>query len=67
MAGCGAALLGNLADRTSIQFVYQVCAYLPALGLLTAFLPNIDGPRADRRALTEFPEPLTSVRGSESA
>jgi MFS transporter, FSR family, fosmidomycin resistance protein len=53
MAGIGAALLGNLADHTSIEFVYQVCAYLPALGLLTAFLPNIDGPRSGKRLKAE--------------
>lgn len=42
MGGAGAAVLGYLADRTSIEFVYQVCAWLPALGLLTVFLPNIE-------------------------
>jgi FSR family fosmidomycin resistance protein-like MFS transporter len=42
MGGIGAAVLGKLADRTSITFVYQVCAFLPAIGLLTAFLPNIE-------------------------
>lgn len=41
MGGLGAAVLGWLADRTSITFVYNVCAYLPAIGLLTAFLPNL--------------------------
>ena len=41
MGGLGSALLGALADRTSIYFVYQVCAYLPLIGLLTGFLPNI--------------------------
>ncbi len=40
VAGIGAALLGRLADATSITFVYQLCAYLPAIGLLTAFLPS---------------------------
>jgi FSR family fosmidomycin resistance protein-like MFS transporter len=40
MAGVGAAVLGELADRTSIDTVYHVCAFLPALGILTAFLPN---------------------------
>jgi FSR family fosmidomycin resistance protein-like MFS transporter len=40
MAGLGAAVLGTLADHTSIDFVYQVCAFLPALGLFTAFLPD---------------------------
>ncbi len=45
MAGLGAALFGRLADMTSITFVYQICAYLPAIGLLTAFLPNIETSR----------------------
>ena len=40
--GIGAALLGQLADSTSIEFVYKVCSFLPAIGLLTAFLPNIE-------------------------
>jgi FSR family fosmidomycin resistance protein-like MFS transporter len=40
MGGLGAAVLGELADRTSIEFVYQVCAFLPLIGLLTAFLPD---------------------------
>ena len=40
--GIGAALLGQLADATSIDFVYKVCSFLPAIGLLTAFLPNIE-------------------------
>jgi FSR family fosmidomycin resistance protein-like MFS transporter len=38
--GLGAALLGYLADATSIRLVYQLCAFLPALGLLAAFLPK---------------------------
>jgi len=46
MGGVGAALLGELADRTSLGFVYQVCAFLPAIGLLAAFLPNLDKLRA---------------------
>ncbi|AFD09422.1 MFS transporter [Solitalea canadensis] len=41
MGGIGSALLGKLADQTSIQYVYHVCAYLPLIGLLTAFLPNL--------------------------
>jgi MFS transporter, FSR family, fosmidomycin resistance protein len=40
LGGIGAALLGILADRTSIGFVYQVCAFLPAIGLLGALLPQ---------------------------
>lgn len=43
MGGLGAALLGELADRTSIEFVYRVCAWLPAIGLVAAFLPNVGG------------------------
>jgi FSR family fosmidomycin resistance protein-like MFS transporter len=42
MAGLGAAVLGELADLTSINFVYLVCSFLPAVGLLTAFLPDIE-------------------------
>jgi FSR family fosmidomycin resistance protein-like MFS transporter len=42
MGGIGAAILGRLADMTSIIFVYKVCAYLPAIGLLTGFLPDIE-------------------------
>src|SRR5271168_3731989 len=41
MGGIGAAVLGRLADATSIIFVYKVCAYLPALGLLTGLLPTL--------------------------
>lgn len=43
MAGIGAAVLGRLADVTDINFVYRVCSYLPLIGLLTAFLPDVDG------------------------
>ena len=46
MGGIGAALLGQLADATSITYVYKVCSFLPAIGLLTAFLPNIEPARA---------------------
>ncbi len=42
MAGLGAAVLGWLADLTSISFVYLVCSFLPAVGLLTAFLPDLE-------------------------
>jgi len=38
----GAALLGVLADATSIDVVYRICAFLPAIGLLTYFLPNLE-------------------------
>jgi FSR family fosmidomycin resistance protein-like MFS transporter len=42
MGGVGAAVLGELADVTNIEFVYRLCSYLPAIGILTAFLPNIE-------------------------
>jgi FSR family fosmidomycin resistance protein-like MFS transporter len=41
MAGVGAAALGSLADATSIDTVYRVCAYLPLIGLLTVLLPDL--------------------------
>jgi FSR family fosmidomycin resistance protein-like MFS transporter len=42
MGGLGAAVLGQLADHTSIQFVYKVCSFLPLIGLLTGFLPEVE-------------------------
>ena len=42
MGGLGAAALGELADLTSIETVYRICAFLPAIGLLTVFLPNVE-------------------------
>ena len=42
MGGIGAVAVGWLADLRGIQFAFQVCAILPALGLLVAFLPNLD-------------------------
>jgi len=45
MGGIGAAALGKLADMTSISFVYQVCSFLPLIGLLAMFLPNLDAYR----------------------
>ena len=41
LSGIGAAALGWLADRTSIEYVYAICSFLPALGLLAGFLPEI--------------------------
>ena len=41
MGAVGAALLGKLADLQGIEYVYKVCAFLPLLGLLTAFLPDV--------------------------
>jgi len=59
MGGLGAGVLGTLADHTSIDFVYKVCAFLPALGLFTALLPDINRPDTSRHspspAAREFP------------
>ena len=44
LGGIGAAALGLLADATSIRFVFQVCSFLPAIGLLAYFLPKIEAP-----------------------
>jgi FSR family fosmidomycin resistance protein-like MFS transporter len=41
IGGIGAAVLGRLADHSGIAFVYQLCAFLPALGLLAVFLPKM--------------------------
>lgn len=43
MGGIGSALLGALADHTSINYVFKVCSFLPLIGILTGFLPNIGG------------------------
>ncbi|HEY0273002.1 MAG TPA: MFS transporter [Chitinophaga sp.] len=42
MGGLGSAVLGKLADKTSIDFVFRVCAFLPLIGGITALLPNLD-------------------------
>jgi FSR family fosmidomycin resistance protein-like MFS transporter len=42
MGGLGSAVLGKLADQTSISYVYHLCAFLPLIGLLTGFLPDVE-------------------------
>jgi len=42
MAGIGSALLGALADRTGIEFVFRACGWLPLLGVVTALLPDVE-------------------------
>jgi len=46
VGGIGAALLGKLADERGIEYVYNVCSFLPLIGLLTAFLPDLRGRQA---------------------
>ena len=43
MGGLGSALLGKLADKTSIEYVFKVCAFLPLIGIFTGLLPDIEG------------------------
>jgi len=52
MGGLGAAALGWLADATSIAYVYEVCAYLPLLGVVAALLPDIEGRKRPPAAVT---------------
>jgi Arabinose efflux permease len=42
MGGIGSAVLGKLADATSIEYVFKVCSYLPLIGIVTGLLPNIE-------------------------
>lgn len=42
MGGIGSAVLGQLADKTSVEYVFSICAYLPLLGIITWFLPNLE-------------------------
>ena len=45
MSGVGAAVLGKVADVYGISFVYQICSFLPLIGLMTALLPNLEPKR----------------------
>ncbi len=46
MGGLGSAVLGKLADMTSVIYVFKVCAFLPLIGIITGFLPDIEGKRS---------------------
>jgi MFS transporter, FSR family, fosmidomycin resistance protein len=58
ISGIGAAALGELADRTSIFYVYRLCSYLPAIGVLAVWLPRVE-------TLTPH-RPSTSAQGAPS-
>lgn len=66
MGGLGAAVLGYLADATSIEFVYRVCAYLPAIGVLALFLPRQEraAPYVIVAGSANSPDPV--IRGSRA-
>ncbi|MEO8269916.1 MAG: MFS transporter, partial [Aureliella sp.] len=42
VSAIAAALLGELADRTSLEYVFQICAYIPMMGMIAAFLPKLE-------------------------
>ena len=52
MGGIGAAVLGHLADLTSLAFVYSVCSFLPVIGLLAIFLPQLETESRRRRVVS---------------
>ncbi|MBO1112324.1 MFS transporter [Bordetella petrii] len=56
MGGLGAAALGKLADMTSIAYVYQVCAYLPLLGIVAFLLPDIERKKPQAAGLVLSPQ-----------
>jgi FSR family fosmidomycin resistance protein-like MFS transporter len=62
LAGVGAAALGKLADATGIDFVYRVCAFLPLIGLLTVFLPDIGRPARSAPAAAPAAKPVLEAR-----
>ncbi len=47
MGGIGAAVLGQLADTTSVEYVYRICSFLPLLGICAALLPNLERARKE--------------------
>jgi FSR family fosmidomycin resistance protein-like MFS transporter len=53
MGGIGAALLGRLADAQGINYVFYICSFLPLIGLLTGFLPDIEGNRKKNKTASE--------------
>jgi len=67
LGGIGAAVLGNLADATSIAFVYHVCSFLPVIGLLAGFLPHLQTGRRRRPAQTPVVADVASNANAPSS
>jgi FSR family fosmidomycin resistance protein-like MFS transporter len=68
LGGTGAALLGHVADATSIQFVFKLCSFLPVLGLLAALLPNLDARKlASRTGSAPADRPVVDAAGPGAA
>jgi FSR family fosmidomycin resistance protein-like MFS transporter len=55
VAGVASAFLGQLADKTSIEYVYHVCSYLPLIGIIAVFLPNIETKRPKKVSIVKPP------------
>ena len=66
MGGLGAAVLGRLADSIGIEAVYRICAFLPAIGVLAIFLPDVDAHARHERSATRV-STQESTNVSESA
>jgi FSR family fosmidomycin resistance protein-like MFS transporter len=47
MGGLGSAVLGYMADQTGIEYVYQICAYLPLIGIIAWLLPDLKKKKSD--------------------
>jgi MFS transporter, FSR family, fosmidomycin resistance protein len=62
IGGIGAAVLGVLADRHGVEFVYRICAYLPLLGVVAALLPNIEHRGAGNIAAPQGALPMAPER-----
>lgn len=63
LGGLGSALLGAMADRHGLPFVFHICSYLPLIGLLTALLPNLGTPRRSIATAAALPRRRLRVRG----
>jgi FSR family fosmidomycin resistance protein-like MFS transporter len=60
LGGIGAAVLGEIADATSIRFLFHVCAFLPLIGLLAGFLPDLEAENRRRR----LPKAAVDITGN---
>jgi MFS transporter, FSR family, fosmidomycin resistance protein len=65
MGGVGAAVLGHLADVTSLAFVYRLCSFLPVIGLFAVFLPHLETESRLRRRPAGVPQNMTETGGNQ--
>lgn len=54
MGGIGSAVLGWIADKTSIEYIFTICAFLPLIGIITGFLPNIEGSKKRQNTINNI-------------